>query len=124
MGCMDRRHVTVTYLTEGGCGAILWAGTRHRERGVWGMEQPSTQRGLMKLMLRLPAMRGQLQILSARNPSLLNLCDAFDDASVMLEKLRKDLSADKYLLDEYEKLCHDIESEVVELCILLGGSGR
>lgn len=78
----------------------------------------------MKLMLRLPAMRGQLQILSARNPSLLNLCDAFDDASVMLEKLRKDLSADKYLLDEYEKLCHDIESEVVELCILLGGSGR
>ena len=44
--------------------AALWLpgiGFRH---AVKAMENASAQRGLWKLMLRLPALRGQLQILS------------------------------------------------------------
>lgn len=74
-------------------------------------------------MLKLPAMRGELQILSARNPTLLSLCDAFEDASSMLERLHKDRSADIGMIAEYESLCSEIENEVVELCILLNRSG-
>ena len=53
------------------------------------MEAARNRKGLMKLMLRMPALRGQLQLLSVRNEDVFNLCGAFDDASVTLERLRK-----------------------------------
>jgi len=68
-------------------------------------------------MLKLPAMRGQLQVLSARNNTLLSLCDAFDEASSTLERLRRNGSNDLKLIAEYEVLCSDIEGEVIDLCI-------
>lgn len=72
-------------------------------------------------MLKLPAMRGQLQMLSIRNSSLVSLCDAFDEASSTLDRLRRNDSTDDKLLVEYETLCSDIENEVIDICIAARG---
>lgn len=87
---------------------------------VRAMENASAQRGLWKLMLRLPALRGQLQILSVRNTDLRSLCDAFDDASSTLSRLYKEVPMNPKMIAEYETVCSEIESEVVELCLSLG----
>lgn len=81
------------------------------------MSTGTAQKGLWKLMLKLPALRGQLQILSARNTSLLALCDAFYDASSTLDTLRRDPSVDNAIIREYETLCSEIEGEVIEICL-------
>ncbi len=81
------------------------------------MSTGTAQKGLWKLMLKLPALRGQLQILSARNTSLLALCDAFHDASSTLDTLRRDPSVDNAIIREYETLCSEIEGEVIEICL-------
>ena len=72
-------------------------------------------------MLKLPAMRGQLQMLSGRNTTLLSLCDAFDEASSTLDRLRRNGSSDLKLIAEYEMLCSDIEGEVIDICISARG---
>ena len=81
------------------------------------MPTDTAQRGLWKLMLKLPALRGPLQLLSARNTSLLSLCDAFHDASSTLDSLRKDPTVESAIIREYETLCSEIESEVIEICL-------
>jgi hypothetical protein len=81
------------------------------------MSTASEQRGLWKLMLKLPAIRGQLQMLSARNSTLLSLCDAFDEASSTLDRLRRNGSDDLKLIAEYETLCSDLEGEVIDICM-------
>ncbi|WP_426233321.1 hypothetical protein [Pararhizobium sp. DWP3-4] len=81
------------------------------------MPTDTAQRGLWKLMLKLPALRGQLQLLSVRNAGLLTLCDAFHDASSTLDSLRKDLNVDRAIIREYETLCSEIEGEVIEICL-------
>lgn len=85
--------------------------------GARPMSTDAAQKGLWKLMLKLPALRGQLQILSVRNASLLSLCDAFYDASSTLEALRKDPNADGAIIHEYETLCSEIEGEVIGICL-------
>ncbi|WP_288193291.1 hypothetical protein [uncultured Phyllobacterium sp.] len=79
----------------------------------------SAQRGLWKLMLKLPAMRGQLQMESAKNKALMGLCDAFDDATTALDELNRDPRSNAGLIREYETICSEIESEVIDLCINL-----
>lgn len=68
-------------------------------------------------MLKLPALRGQLQVLSAQNSTMLSLCDAFHDASSTLDRLRKDPKADGAMVLEYEALCMEIEGEIIEICL-------
>lgn len=81
------------------------------------MSTGTAQKGLWKLMLKLPALRGQLQILSVQNSSLAAMCDAFYDASSTLETLRTDPRADGAIIQEYETLCSEIESEIIEICL-------
>ena len=81
------------------------------------MSTGTAQKGLWKLMLKLPALRGQLQILSAQNATMLSLCDAFHDASSTLDCLRKDPKADAAIIREYEALCTEIEGEIIEICL-------
>ena len=88
------------------------------------MSTGTAQKGLWKLMLKLPALRGQLQILSVQNTSLLSLCDAFHDASSTLDSLRKDPKADSAIIGEYETLCSEIEGEVIEICLLAQSKSR
>lgn len=75
------------------------------------------QRGLIKLMLKMPALRGRLQVLSKRSPELMNLCGAFEEASETLERLIHDdemLNIDK--IKEYKNVCQEIENEVIYFC--------
>jgi hypothetical protein len=75
------------------------------------------RRGLVKLMLKMPALRGRLQILSASNPGAFSLCGAFEEASSTLDRLRKEKSpVDQAVVREYEVLCTEIEEEIIELC--------
>lgn len=81
------------------------------------MEADQNRRGLVRLMLKMPALRGQLQLLSARSEEMRNLCGAFDDASSTLERLRRerdDRNAD--MIAEYEKICADIERDILMMC--------
>jgi hypothetical protein len=75
------------------------------------------RRGLVKLMLKMPALRGRLQILSATNSAVFSLCGAYEEASATLERLRKEKSqVDRSVVIEYEDLCEDIEREIIEIC--------
>jgi hypothetical protein len=74
-------------------------------------------RGLIKLMLKMPALRGRLQILGARNAEFLGLCGAFEQASATLERLqRENKEANKPSIAEYENICREIEEEVLRIC--------
>ncbi|HWK65583.1 MAG TPA: hypothetical protein VNS34_11615 [Rhizobiaceae bacterium] len=81
------------------------------------METDQNRRGLARLMLKMPALRGQLKLLSARSEEMRNLCGAFDEASSTLERLRRerdDRNAD--MIAEYEKICADIERDMLIMC--------
>ncbi|MEQ1409548.1 hypothetical protein ABK249_32100 [Neorhizobium sp. Rsf11] len=81
-------------------------------------EKVRSRRGLWRLMLRLPTMRGDLQILAAKSHRLDALCAAYEDASVTLARLRKERhNADQTLLAEYRMICEEIESDVIQYCL-------
>ena len=80
-------------------------------------EIEQNRRGLAKLMLRMPALRGRLQILSATNAGVFSLCGAFEEATSTLDRLRKEKSrVERSVIREYETLCEDIEREIIEMC--------
>lgn len=75
------------------------------------------QKGLLKLMLKMPALRGRLQILSIRNPEVLNLCGAFEEASLMLDRLvRENKPSNRQQIEEYQNVCSEIEDEIIAMC--------
>lgn len=81
------------------------------------VEIEHNRRGLIKLMLRLPALRGKLQIISATNADMFSLCGAFEDASSTLDRLRKEKTgANQSVIREYENLCDELEQEIIEIC--------
>jgi len=83
-----------------------------------GLPDGTGQRGLWRLMLRLPAVRGQLQVLVPRTDSLGDLCEAYEDASVTLERLRSMPGEENCpRIREYETICAEIESEVIQYCL-------
>ncbi|MGV2101241.1 hypothetical protein [Rhizobium sp. 21-4511-3d] len=74
----------------------------------------AAQRGLWRLMLKLPAMRGRLQLLAAKSSSLNDLFEAYDEASATVERMSRDRARDECpLLEEYETVCAEIESDVI-----------
>lgn len=68
-------------------------------------------------MLKLPVLRGQLQLLSAKDSSLHSLCEAYDEATSMLDRERSGQLQDKAVLAEYELICREIEEEVIAICL-------
>ena len=81
-------------------------------------EADGNYRGLAKLMLKLPAFRGRLQMLSIRNEHFLSLCGAFEEASVTLERLRRESGdRNKHTIEEYENLCMEVEQEIINMCV-------
>ena len=89
------------------------------------MQEAAARRGLWRLMLKLPAMRGSLQILAPQSSCLVGLCEAYEDASVMLETLQKQgKDADLALLEEYITICVEIESDVIAYCLAHTSSVR
>lgn len=78
-------------------------------------EHDHDRRGLLRLMIKMPALRGRLQILSATNPSLLGLCGAYEEANTALDRLRK-VNANRDAIAEYEELCTDLETDIIRMC--------
>ncbi|OOO19720.1 hypothetical protein BTE56_13390 [Agrobacterium pusense] len=77
----------------------------------------SQERGRLKLMLRLPRLRGRLQLVHNTQPTVANLFEAYDEASSTLERLRSQSEASSAMLEEYLRICDDIESDVIRLCL-------
>ncbi len=75
-------------------------------------------------MLKLPALRTRLQALAGDSESLGNLCEAYEEASVALERLRNGESeADQMMVREYETVCLEIEADVIRYCMRRGATG-
>ena len=72
--------------------------------------------GLIKLMVKLPVLRGELQLIYGQDPTLRDLAEAYNEATEMLYLLRGNPSSDKALLAEYEAVCIEIESDVLAIC--------
>ncbi|ACM29234.1 hypothetical protein [Rhizobium rhizogenes] len=85
-------------------------GVEHARTGL-------SERGLWKLMLKLPAVRGRLQIVGRLHPSITNLFEAYEEASSALERMRKIGSTTPEMIAEYEIICAEIESEVIQICL-------
>jgi len=78
----------------------------------------TAQSGLLKLMLKLPSVRGRLQVLVPHSHSLANLCEAYGEASNMLERLESGrVVAEDGLLAEYRTICSEIENDVIQYCL-------
>ena len=83
--------------------------------GIRSIQSATVRQGLIKLMLKLPAVRGQLQTLVLRSSSsLVDLCEAYGEATSELERLeRSGKTDDAPAIEEYRRLCADIENDVL-----------
>jgi hypothetical protein len=82
------------------------------------MDSARDRRGLIKLMLKMPALRGELQLLSTQKKEVLGLCGAFEEASSTLDRLRKEgQEQNREIIAEYETLCAEIEQEIIFMCL-------
>ncbi|MFU0507147.1 hypothetical protein [Pseudaminobacter sp. NGMCC 1.201702] len=77
-------------------------------------DEEQAERGAKRLMLRLPALRRQIEVLVS-NGEICALCTAFEDATTTLDRLRKE-KASTVIIRDYEQICAEIECEVVALC--------
>ncbi|MDK4700899.1 MULTISPECIES: hypothetical protein [unclassified Rhizobium] len=85
-----------------------------------GHASKTAQRGLWRLMLKLPALRGRLQILAAQSRRLDDLFEAYEEASLALERFQREGKGNR-LVVEYEAVCRDIEADIIQH-ILQSGS--
>lgn len=92
-----------------------------RRGGEAGKTSKAAQRGLWRLMLKLPALRGRLQILAVRSRRLDDLFEAYEEASLALERFQKDGGGGP-LVEEYEAVCRDIEADVIQFILQSGSS--
>ncbi|MBY3038804.1 hypothetical protein [Rhizobium laguerreae] len=77
----------------------------------------AAHRGLLKLMLRLPSLRGELQLLWPNDASFEALCEAYEDATVTLDRLlTSPREGEDELIDEYRIVCRALESDIVARC--------
>lgn len=72
--------------------------------------------GRARLEMALPRHRPQLR--QAREPCLLDLFEAYALAASTLEDLRQEYPARVELINEYQKICADLQAEVVILLTL------
>ncbi len=77
----------------------------------------AAQRGLLKLMVKLPSVRGQLQVIAGRQSSFRELLAAYDEATAMLERLERGQKRDEEMIAEYRNVCSGIESDVIAHCL-------
>lgn len=86
-----------------------------REGGTDRNSSKTAQRGLWRLMLKLPAMRGRLQILATKSRPLNDLFEAYEEACFTLERLmRQPGDEHRPMVAEYETICAEIESDIIQ----------
>ncbi len=77
----------------------------------------TAHKGLLRLMMKLPSLRERLQLLAPRSRTLENYCDAYGEATAMLERLENGQeSAGEDLVEEYRAICSEIENDVIRYC--------
>jgi hypothetical protein len=65
-------------------------------------------------MLLLPALRKELEDLNILKQPLASLFEVYEDASVTLERLRREGRLEEaHLTSEYETICLEIEEDVI-----------
>lgn len=94
------------------------------EGGIYRKGTETARRGLWRLMLKLPAVRGRLQILATKSRSLDDLFEAYEEASLALERLMRQ-PGDEHcsMVAEYETICAEIESDVIQYVLEHRSSG-
>ncbi|MBB3442365.1 MULTISPECIES: hypothetical protein [unclassified Rhizobium] len=86
-----------------------------KEGGIKRNATETAQRGLWRLMLKLPAMRGRLQLLASKSRSLNDLFEAYEEASLTLERLMRQQGEEHCpMVVEYETICAEIESDIIQ----------
>lgn len=82
----------------------------------------AAQRGLWRLLIKLPAVRGRLQLIAARSSKLNDIFEAYEEANSALERYYKNRDgSDCVLIEEYEALCSEIEADILRLVLEDGG---
>ncbi|MBB4477842.1 nodulation protein [Rhizobium etli] len=83
-----------------------------RKEGIAPIARHAVAQGLARLMMRLPATRATIRAAAASQSHLYELCGAYGEACSVLDRMRKDGSADPAIIAEYEIICAEIEADV------------
>ncbi|PDT07621.1 MULTISPECIES: hypothetical protein [unclassified Rhizobium] len=83
-----------------------------RREGVAPIARHAAEQGLARLMMRLPATRATIRAAASSQSHLYELCGAYGEACSVLDRMRKDGSADPAIITEYEIICAEIEADV------------
>jgi hypothetical protein len=83
------------------------------------MMKDPVSKGLLRLMVKLPAIRGELQIIYGRDELIRDLAEAYEDAIETLAGLQSNAISKHGMIREYEAICADIEEEIVRRCAAL-----
>ena len=78
------------------------------------MHSSSPERGRAKLMLKLPALRTQIQHLVG--DTIVELFESYDLATSALDRYRKQKPTNLNIVAEYDEICDEIEEEVSWYC--------
>ena len=88
------------------------------KQGIAKNGSKEAQRGLWRLMLKLPAVRARLQIIAARTTHLNEIFEAYEEAIVALQRFQNERNRDTgALIGEYEALCAEIENDVLNIVL-------
>jgi hypothetical protein len=69
-------------------------------------------------MLKLPALRGELQVRVGHGEILDDLCANYEEACVALERFKASkIAEERAVIGEYETLCADIEADIIRICL-------
>ncbi|NKM56611.1 nodulation protein [Rhizobium anhuiense] len=86
-----------------------------RKEGIAHIPRQAAEQGLARLMMRLPATRATIRAAAASRPHLYELCGAYGEACAVLDRMRRDISADPAIVTEYEIICAEIEIDVTRI---------
>ncbi|MBY5782606.1 nodulation protein [Rhizobium leguminosarum] len=86
-----------------------------RKEGVAHLTRQAAEQGLARLMMRLPATRATIRAVAASQPHIYELCGAYGEACAVLDRMRRDRSADPAIITEYEIICAEIEVDVIRI---------
>lgn len=77
----------------------------------------AAQKGLLKLMMKLPSVREQLQTIVRQRSTFSELLSAYGEATAMLERLERGRERDEAMILEYRTICAEIENDVMTQCL-------
>ncbi|MBX4897395.1 nodulation protein [Rhizobium bangladeshense] len=89
-----------------------------REERIAHIAKHAAEQGLARLMMRLPATRATIRAAAASRSHLYELCGTYGEACSVLDRMRRDISADPAIIAEYEIICAEIETDVLRILLV------